>query len=74
MGFSSFLLPTIWVSERRRCSQGRDEVAQRQPWCGKSALGDERTLQDLLGHASLTATGRYLHPSAQRVQGLIEQW
>ncbi len=34
--------------------------------------GDLRTLQDLLGHASLTTTGCYLHPSAQRVQALVE--
>jgi site-specific recombinase XerD len=34
--------------------------------------GDIRSLQDILGHANLETTARYLHPSAERVQAMVE--
>jgi site-specific recombinase XerD len=34
--------------------------------------GDIATLATILGHANISTTARYLHPSAQRVQAMIE--
>ena len=34
--------------------------------------GDIATLATILGHANISTTTRYLHPNAQRVQGMVE--
>jgi site-specific recombinase XerD len=34
--------------------------------------GDNATLATILGRANISTTTRYLHPNAQRVQGMVE--
>ncbi len=35
--------------------------------------GDLATLRDILGHANVATTSRYLHSNAARMQGMVEE-
>ncbi len=35
--------------------------------------GDLATLRDILGHANVATTSRYLHSNAAKMQGMVEE-
>ena len=56
------------VQFAHRQEEVRDEAARKATTVG----GSLRDVQDMLGHASLTTTQRYLEPSSEAKRKLVE--